>query len=165
MQRIPLNIYWIGLKLLRVCQFPGSQAEYHRSPDRRTARAVAVVRKNDDGKVVGGVTCTWHAGLPSAPSALPSQASLALTVPEARYLTARILENHRQPLFAFMLDRDYVDADAEFAWEHPVSESQFNLLEVPARPRLGSGTALDRTRDVPNSIARTSLALLTAYPP
>lgn len=121
LQRIPSSIYWNGLKLLRICQFPGSQAEYHRSLDRRTG-AGSAVRRNDDGEVVGGVTRAWHASLPAAPSAFPSQVSFALTVPEARYLKGRVLENHRQSLFAFMLDRDYVDADAEFAWEHPASQ-------------------------------------------
>lgn len=121
LQRIPSSIYWNGLKLLRACQFSGSQAEYHRSLDRQNA-AGAAVRRNDDGEVVGGVARAWHAGLPAAPSAFPSQVSFTLTVPEARYLKGRLLENHRESLFAFMLDRDYVDADAEFAWEHPASQ-------------------------------------------
>ena len=121
LQRIPSNIYWNGLKLLRICQFPGSQAEYHRSLDRQAA-AGAAVRRNDDGEVVGGIARAWHSGLPAKPSVFPSQASFALTTPEARYLKGRVLENHRQSLFAFMLDHDYVDADADFAWEHPASQ-------------------------------------------
>jgi hypothetical protein len=120
LQRIPSSIYWNGLKLLRICQFLGSQAEYHLSLDRQAA-ARAAVRRNDDGEVVGDAAQAWHAGLPAAPSAFPSQVSFTLTVPEARYLKGRVLENHRQSLFAFMLDRDYVDADAAFAWEHPAS--------------------------------------------
>lgn len=121
LQRIPSSIYWNGLKLLRICQFPGSQAEYHRSLDRQAA-AGASVRRNDDGEVVRGAARAWHAALPVAPSAFPSQVRFTLTVPEARYLKGRVLENHRQSLFAFMLDRDYVDAGAEFAWEHPASQ-------------------------------------------
>ena len=35
LQRIPSNIYWNGLKLLRTCQFTGSQAEFHRCLDRQ----------------------------------------------------------------------------------------------------------------------------------
>lgn len=54
LQRVPSSIYWNGLKLLQICQFPGSQAEYQRSLDRR-AVAAAAARKNDDGEVVGGV--------------------------------------------------------------------------------------------------------------
>lgn len=121
LQRIPSSIYWNGLNLLRICQFPGSQAEYHRSLDRHLL-AGAAVRRNDDGEVVGGVARAWHAGLPAVPAAFPSKVSFALTGPEARYLKGRVLENHRQSLFAFMLDRDYVDADAKFAWEHPASQ-------------------------------------------
>jgi len=121
LQRIPSSIYWNGLKLLRICQFLGSQAEYHRSLDRQAA-AGAAVRRNDDGELVGGVARAWHAGLPAAPSAFPLHVSFTLTVPEARYLKGRVLENHRQSLFAFMLDRDYIDAYAEFVWEHPASQ-------------------------------------------
>jgi hypothetical protein len=121
LQRIPSSIYWNGLKVLQICQFPGSQAEYQRSMDRQTA-ARAAVRRNDDGEVVGGVTRAWHAGLPAVPSAFPSQVTFALTVPEARYLKGCVLEIHRRSLFAFMLDRDFTDADAEFVWEHPASQ-------------------------------------------
>src|SRR5687768_2704146 len=102
LQRVPSSIYWNGLKLLRICQFPGSQAEYQRSLDRRAA-AAATARKNDDGEVVGGVARAWHASLPAAPAEFPSKATFALTVPEARYLKGRVLENHRRSLFAFML--------------------------------------------------------------
>ena len=69
--------------------------------------------------MVGGAARSWHAGIPSAPSDFPSTASFALTAPEARYLKGRVLENHRKSLFAFMLDRDFDDADAKFAWQHP----------------------------------------------
>jgi len=120
LQRIPSSIYWNGLKLLRICQFPGSQAEYQRSLDPMRA-AHAAVRRNDDGEIVGGIARPWHPGLPPAPGTFPLQANFALTGPEARYLKGRVLENHRQSLFAFFLDRDYEDVDAEFAWLHPAS--------------------------------------------
>lgn len=121
LQRIPSSIYWNGLKLLGICRFPGSQAEHHRGLDRHAA-ARATARRNDDDEVVGGVVRAWHAGLPAVPAAFPSKARFALTAPEARYLKGRVLENHRQSLFAFMLDPDYVDAVAEFAWNHPASQ-------------------------------------------
>ena len=127
LQRVPSSIYWNGLKLLRICLFAGSQAEYQRNLDRRGAVA-ATARKNDDGEVVGGVARAWHAGLPTAPTEFPAKANFALTVPEARYLKGRVLENHRGSLFAFMLDRDYVEVEAEFAWEHP--ESQHAPVEL-----------------------------------
>jgi hypothetical protein len=121
LQRIPSSIYWNGLRLLRICLFPGSQAEYHRSLDRQTASGAAI-RKNDDGELVGGVARAWHPGLPTAPPTFPSQVSFNLTLPEARYLKGRVLENHRQSLFAFMLDHEYIEAEASFAWEHPAAE-------------------------------------------
>lgn len=45
--------------------------------------------------------------------------SFNLTVSEALYLKRRVLENHRQSLFAFMLDRDYVEADADSPGDTP----------------------------------------------
>jgi hypothetical protein len=119
LQRIPSSIYWNGLKLWRICHFPGSQAEYHHSFDRKTA---ATVRRNDDGELVGVVARTWHANLPPAAVSFPSEASFALTGAEARYLKGRVLENHRPSLLAFMIDRDYVDADTEFVWVHLASQ-------------------------------------------
>ena len=122
LQRLPSSIYWNGLKVLGISRFAGSQAEYQRSLDRVRA-AVGTVRPNDDGEVVGGVARAWHAGLPTIPSTFPNQANFALGVAEARYLKSRVLENHRRSLFAFMLDRDYVDANVEFAWDHACVES------------------------------------------
>src|SRR6202042_3667854 len=49
LQRMPSSIYWNGLRLWRISQFPGSQAEYQRSLDRQSA---ATVRRNDDGETV-----------------------------------------------------------------------------------------------------------------
>ena len=118
LQRVPSSIYWNGLKLLRIYQLSGSQADYQRSLDLRAATA-ATTRKNDDGDVEGGVARAWHAGLPTAPAGFPSEARFALTVAEARYLKGRVLEIHRRSLFAFMLDREPSDVDSAFAWEHP----------------------------------------------
>jgi|SRR5271163_80895 len=126
LQRIPSSIYWNGLKLWRISQFSGSQAEYHLSFDRQS---VAAIRRNDDGELVGGVARAWHDGLPPAPPSFPSQASFAMTGAEARYLKGRVLENHRPSLFAFMLDQDFVDADAEFAWAHLASQQLPNELQ------------------------------------
>jgi hypothetical protein len=127
LQRLPSSVYWNGLKVLGICQFAGSQFDYHRSLDRRIADTP--LQRNDDGEVVGGVTRAWHAGLPAAPAAFPSKAEFALTNREAAYLKGRVLENHRSSLLAFMLDREYDDADAGFAWEHPAAQ------QVPAALR------------------------------
>jgi hypothetical protein len=121
LQRIPSNIYWNGLKLLGICRVRGSQSDYHRSFNSQIA-AVSEIRRNDDGEVVEQVRRAWHAGIPSAPSAFPLNVSFTLTPAEARYLKARVLENHRESLFAFMLDRDFVDADPGFVWDHPTSQ-------------------------------------------
>src|SRR5205823_3408902 len=121
LNRFPSSIYWNGLRVLGICLFAGSQAEYQRSFDQLKA-AGGTVRRNDDGEVIAGVARAWHAGLPTAPSAFPNHANFVLTPAEARYLKSRVLENHRRSLFAFMLDRDYVDAPVEFAWDHKTVE-------------------------------------------
>ena len=120
LQRIPSSIYWNGLKLLGICQFPGSQAEYQRGLTRLVAAGAP--RRNDDGEVVGDVARAWHAGLPPRPTSFPAKADFSLLVREARYLKGRVLENHRRSFFAFLLDRDDEDADGMFAWEHPAVE-------------------------------------------
>lgn len=120
LQRVPSSIYWNGLKVLGMCQFRGSQAEYQRGLDRRIAAGPG--RRNDDGEVVGGAPRVWHAGLPAAPASFPAKAAFTLTGSEAGYLKGSVLENHRASLFAFILDRDYEDADAPFAWEHPAAQ-------------------------------------------
>lgn len=127
LQRVPSSIYWNGLKVLRICLFPGSQAEYQRNLDRQFAAGAPA--RNDDGEVVGRTTRAWHAGLPAAPTSFSGKASFALTVPEARYLSGRVIENHRRSLFAFMLDSGYVDADALFAWEHPGAQGLPDALQ------------------------------------
>jgi hypothetical protein len=121
LQRFPSSIYWNGLRVLGICLSAGSQAEYHRSLDR--LKAAGTARRNDDGEVVGGVARTWHAGLPAIPDDFPNQVTFALTQTEARYLKGRVMENHRRSLFAFLLDREYADADVDFAWDHASVES------------------------------------------
>lgn len=121
LQRLPSSVYWNGLKVLGICQFPGSQADYHRSLDRRLASSKAL-RLNDDGEPIGGVARAWHASIPAAPGSFSGKASFALTTEEVHYLKGRVLENHRSSLFAFMLDRDYVDAEVAFAWDHTASQ-------------------------------------------
>ena len=74
LQRVPSSIYWNGLKLPRIYQLSGSQADYQRSLDLRAA-AAATTRKNDDGEVEGGVARAWHAGLPTGPAGFPSDGS------------------------------------------------------------------------------------------
>ncbi len=103
-------MYWNGLKVLGICLFPGSQAEYHRSLDRRGCRAAAPRRTTTGRSSVG----SRAPGTRVSPARrhVPLKASFALTNAEARYLKGRVLENHRRSLFAFMLDRDYVDAEA-----------------------------------------------------
>lgn len=120
--RLPSSIYWNGLRRLGILQFAGTQQEFHRSIDRRRAEA-ACARTNDDGEIVGSTSRAWHAGIPAAPKTFPNSADFRLDVAEARYLRGRVLETQRQSLFAFMLDRVFVDQDVPFAWEHSAAES------------------------------------------
>jgi hypothetical protein len=126
LQRIPSSIYWNGLKLLRICQFHGSQVDYHRSLDQRKT-VHSNRRSKEDGEIAEDSFRVWHAGLPQAPAEFPSQANFALTGAEARYLKGRVLENHCHTLFAFLLDRGYEENDDAFVWLCPASE------EVPAK--------------------------------
>ena len=119
LQRMPSSIYWNGLRTLGILLYSSSQWEFHRAVDRRRAEA-GTARVNDDGEVVGGAKRVWHAGIPSAPSSFPTQADFVLTPAEANYLRGRILETQRPSLFAYLLDKPFVDEDVSFAWEHSV---------------------------------------------
>jgi hypothetical protein len=114
LQRFPSNIYWYGLKVLGIRRFPGSQADYHRGFNRKRTPLVT-----DDREILDGEARNWDPGIPPAPSSFPAAADFELTRAEAHYLTGRVVQNHRESLFAFMLDRRREDFAVDLPWLHP----------------------------------------------
>jgi hypothetical protein len=106
LQRLPSSIYWQGLVAWGICQFPGSQAQYHRSLDAFYEARAGGAARDDDGEPVGGrVIRNWHAGLPPAPEGFPHHATVPLTAGEAAYLRERVMANAPGSLLAFLVDR------------------------------------------------------------
>lgn len=116
LQRVPSSIYWNALKTLKICEFPGPQADYMRSLDRfyQTRGALPLA---DDNDVVGRRVANWDVDLPPAPAGLPKEASFALSRKEADYLREMIRAHHPTSLFRFMIERRLPDDGIEFAWE------------------------------------------------
>jgi hypothetical protein len=120
LQRTPSSIYWNGLKVLGICRFNGSQAEYQRSFDRIGANRRGVLR-NDDGEVVSGGTRTTWSAIPAAPPEFPDRAAFRLTQAEAEYFRERVLEHDPGSLFAYLLQRPHKPFDEGFVWDHDVN--------------------------------------------
>ena len=127
LQRLPSNIYWQGLGILRIRTFPGSQPQYYRSLDRFYLLKGRQTR-DDDGEPAGGMLqANWHPGLPEPPGDFPHKASLKLTRMEARYLQERITARAPDSLFRFLAERGREVEELDFPWQHPQS------AEFPAR--------------------------------
>lgn len=116
--RFPASVYWNGLRVLRLCQFDGSQAQYHRSLDKfYSSRGRA--RVNDDCEPIDSKIANWHQAIPEPPSEFPKGTSFAMRPTEARFLRELVKEHHPRSLFAWLLDRPLPEADVDFAWELP----------------------------------------------
>lgn len=117
LKRLPSNIYWQGLRVWGIRQFPGSQDQYHRSLDRYYATRGQMLR-NDDGEPVSGFAeANWHPGLPSPPDGFPWDATFALRRQDAEYLRDRILFRVGSSLLAHLVRLDDPPADTDFPWE------------------------------------------------
>jgi hypothetical protein len=53
LQRMPSNIYWLGLGVWGIRQFDGSQPQYHRSIDGWRRRQTQRLRGDDGGAILG----------------------------------------------------------------------------------------------------------------
>ena len=90
LQRLPSNIYWLGLRSWGIRLFPGGQAEYHRSVDSFYASIGRAMAAREDAFEEFDLRRNWHGGLPPAPPGFPVDATLALSLSEATYLCERI---------------------------------------------------------------------------
>jgi hypothetical protein len=61
----------------------------------------------------------WHPGLPKAPGELLKVSTLKLTRDEAVYLRDRVLQSHKDSLFALFLVNADNGMETSFLWEHP----------------------------------------------
>jgi hypothetical protein len=118
LQRLPSNIYWQGLKVLGILNFPGPQEEFHRQ--------FAWLREESNKRLKHDDECgneqmptVWHDGLPAHPPRFPEKATLDLEPVEAQYLKERVLTRIPESLLAFFLAHAEPCDRVSFIWEHP----------------------------------------------
>lgn len=122
LQRLPSNIYWLGLGSWGIRLFPGGQHEYHRSLDSFHASVKRALATREEAPEEFDVRRNWHGGLPAPPAGFPETATLRLTEVEARYLCERIAAaataTGDESLLA-LLAREGAPVTCDFVWMHP----------------------------------------------
>jgi hypothetical protein len=122
LQRLPSNIYWLGLRSWGIRLFLGGQAEYHRSVDSFYASIGRALATREDASEEFDLRRNWHGGLPRPPEGFPTDASMSLREIEATYLCERIAAadttTKDESLLAF-LAREGHPAECEYVWMHP----------------------------------------------
>lgn len=110
LQRLPSSVYWNGLREwgIRLCPMPIDG--YHRH--------LAFVGPPPKMQFEGGRSTgnNWDSALPSAPPEFPKDATMQLTMEEARYLQDRILEHQSGSLLGQLLLADPRVAQAPDPW-------------------------------------------------
>lgn len=120
LKRLPSSVYWQGMRVWGILEFPGSQDQYHRHLDAFYASLRRAGERTDDGEPLNGLAKeNWHEGLPEPPRNFLSESSFKLTHREAVYLRERILASCSDTLIAFLVDRGEKVDQAWFPWEHP----------------------------------------------
>lgn len=132
LQRMPSNIYWVGLKTLGLRRFSGTQDQYHRSLDgfyRRKDEARSSAEADGDASMHGS---NWHPSLPKAPEDFLDTTTMELTIREARYLKERFVIAQPQSLLANLVKAETLSESA-YLWDNPVSEQAGPDIKEHAR--------------------------------
>ncbi len=131
LQRLPSNIYWLGLGNWGIRLRNGSQEHYHRSLD-RYYRAVAATPEAEHDEPVDQRAYNWHTGIPDPPDDFPQKASFRLTRDEAAYLRERIMARVPNSLLAFLVDKGHSGDQVDFPWKH----ARLGQFPAPIREQL-----------------------------
>lgn len=131
-KRMPSSVYWAGLRRWGILQFPGSQAQYHRSLDQFYARLKGHRARDRENEATSPEPINWHAHVPDPPADFPEGAELALTREEAEYLRERILSAAPGSLLAHLADQEEPWERVKFSWQHPELEQ----FPAPIRGQL-----------------------------
>jgi hypothetical protein len=119
LKRLPSNIYWRGLSLWGLRQFPGSQSQYHQSLDSFYAANRRLRQDYTESDEREPLRHNWHADLPVPPEGFPDEATLWLTGEEAHYLRERIVTNVPGTLLAYLVEHGRPAPPTRFPWQHP----------------------------------------------
>lgn len=126
LQRMPSNIYWLGLGVWGIRQFDGSQPQYHRSIDGWRRRQTQRLRGDDGGAILGNPGANWDPALPPEPEEFPEGARFALTVAEAEYLRDKIAvsPSTRDTLLRHLVVKGRPwEGETDFVWNHPEADA------------------------------------------
>lgn len=133
LKRLPSSVYWQGLHVWGVRNFPGAQAQYYRSLDRYYIRSDSHGGRSRERDVEHDdlIAPNWHAGLVPPPSQFPNECSLSLTESEAQYLRERIRISPRcaGSLLAELVACPERSDPVDFPWWLP------HVAHLPARLR------------------------------
>jgi hypothetical protein len=123
LKRLPSSVYWAGLGIWGIRQFPGTREQYHRGIDevyRRRRRA----RRRDDGEPeVDPLTVTWHPQLPDEPEGFPERVDFRLTPSEAEFIRDCIVISHPRSLLAHLAIHPQPVSEVPAPWMHPGFEA------------------------------------------
>jgi hypothetical protein len=122
LRRLPSSIYWHGLAVWGIRQFPGAQSQYHRYVDRFYQERQARKKRSEerDAELKENGRPNWHEGLVPPPENFPKECSLALTRREAEYLTDRIRLSAgcRDSVLQELADPQRKAREVDFVWDH-----------------------------------------------
>lgn len=119
LQRLPSEIYWVGLQVLGMRRYRGSRTHYYRSLDDFYRRHKLRRVHADDGiEEILSHDSRWHDSLPEVPEGFPRQADLALSPEEAEYLQQQILAQAPGSMLAHAVSHPKWES-VEYPWLHP----------------------------------------------
>ena len=126
LQRLPSNIYWVGLGSWGIRLFQGTQPQYFRylpffyKSHRRNPQ-------EDENESIENVRENWHMGIPNPPEELLTRVDFNLTKEEANYLSEMIIYHYRNSLLAKLIASN-ITPTTRFFWQEPIIESLANDL-------------------------------------
>ena len=117
LQRLPSNIYWLGLNSWGIRPFSGSQSDYHHSLDRWYKNRHT--NRNDDKEPVSELfRNNWHSMIPAPPNDFPGTAKFGLSETEAVFLRDQIRLCRPHSLLAFLVMKGKAVDQVQFPWMH-----------------------------------------------
>ena len=124
LQRLPSNIYWVGLHEWHIRRFPRTQDQYHRYLDTFYKKKQTHVLTDDKEPVAGHIEHNWDPHLPQPPNGFPRGATMSLRREDAKYLQDRISAFIGDTLLAAMVNAPQFQ-DSDYLWDNAV------VLTVP----------------------------------
>jgi hypothetical protein len=134
LQRLPSDIYWLGMQTFGIRKFKGSREQYHRHLDRfyRWFERGNSELVTDEGSPVDGHAANWDPHLPPTPVDWRSAVSLRLTRQEATYLKDRIMASNPGSLLSHLVaETDFEQVG--FVWYLPLVLSLPRQLQEQTR--------------------------------